>query len=139
MTLRRSGIVKTEHFHIDGPTYTLRLPIRKKPGLPNIHRARVDLVGAAGVPLTQGHCYSPNRRRAGRLRSQPSVRHSRAEHQSFNPPFVAHAKVTATPLKTTLAPGGWPNVTVKVQNERQETRIAGSGSRWLRLMNQFCR
>ena len=51
MTLRRSGIVKTEHFHMDGPTHTLRLPIEEA-WLPNIH-VQVDLVGAAERVLEQ--------------------------------------------------------------------------------------
>src|SRR4026209_526825 len=45
MTLRRSGIVKTEHFHVAGPTHQLRVPIEEA-WLPNVH-VQVDLVGAA--------------------------------------------------------------------------------------------
>ena len=44
MTLRRSGIVKVVRFRIDGPTYTLRLPIEEA-WTPNVH-VQVDLVGA---------------------------------------------------------------------------------------------
>src|SRR5207244_4836174 len=44
MTLRRSGIVKTERFRIDSPTYTLRILIEEA-WTPNVH-VQVDLVGA---------------------------------------------------------------------------------------------
>jgi alpha-2-macroglobulin len=44
MTLRRSGIVKVERFRIDGPTYSLRIPIEDV-WAPNVH-VQVDLVGA---------------------------------------------------------------------------------------------
>ena len=44
MTLRRSGIVKTEHFRIDGSTYTLLIPIEEA-WTPNVH-VQVDVVGA---------------------------------------------------------------------------------------------
>ena len=45
MTLRRSGIVKTERFTMEGPSYTLKIPIVES-YLPNIH-VQVDLNGAA--------------------------------------------------------------------------------------------
>ena len=45
VTLRRSGIVKTESIHLDGPTYTLKVPILDE-YTPNVH-LQVDLVGAS--------------------------------------------------------------------------------------------
>ncbi len=44
LTLRRSGMVRTEHFHLDGPSHTLRVPIEEG-WTPNVH-VQVDLVGA---------------------------------------------------------------------------------------------
>src|SRR5712692_4303322 len=44
MSLRRSGIVKTERFRMDSPTYTLRVPIEEA-WTPNVH-VQVDLVGS---------------------------------------------------------------------------------------------
>jgi len=44
MTLRRLGIVKTERFRLDGPAYTMGIPIDGA-WTPNVH-VQVDLVGA---------------------------------------------------------------------------------------------
>ncbi len=44
MTLRRSGILKSERFHMDGPSYTVRVPIDAT-WTPNVH-VQIDLVGA---------------------------------------------------------------------------------------------
>ena len=108
MTLRRSGIVKTEHFHIDGPTHTLRFPIEEA-WLPNIH-VQVDLVGAAeragAQPNTGGTTALPPKRPA----------FASGNISLSIPPLSRTLKVTATPLKTTLTPGGLANVTVKVQD-----------------------
>ena len=43
MTLRRSGIVRTVRFQMDGPSYTLRVPIEEA-WTPNVH-VQVNLVG----------------------------------------------------------------------------------------------
>ncbi|HVF87327.1 MAG TPA: MG2 domain-containing protein, partial [Pyrinomonadaceae bacterium] len=45
MSLRRSGIVRTERFQINEPSHTLRIPIDEA-FTPNVH-VQVDLVGAA--------------------------------------------------------------------------------------------
>jgi uncharacterized protein YfaS (alpha-2-macroglobulin family) len=45
VTLRRGGLVSTERFSMDGPTYTLRVPIEES-YIPSI-QVQVDLVGAA--------------------------------------------------------------------------------------------
>ena len=44
LTLRRDGLVSSERFTMEGPTYTLRVPIEENQ-IPNIH-IQVDLVGA---------------------------------------------------------------------------------------------
>src|SRR4029453_6692230 len=108
MTLRRSGIVKTEHFHIDGPTHTLRFPIEEA-WLPNIH-VQVDLVGAA-----ERDSAPPNRDGTTALPTKRPAFASGNISLSI-PPLSRTLKVTATPLKTTLAPGGLANVPVKVQD-----------------------
>ncbi|HSE20531.1 MAG TPA: alpha-2-macroglobulin family protein [Pyrinomonadaceae bacterium] len=124
MTLRRSGIVRTEHFHIDGPTYTLRLPIEEG-WLPNIH-VQVDLVGAVprATDTTIGATPEP---KAVATTALPTKRPAFASGNiSLSiPPLSRTLKVTATPLKTTLAPGGLANVTVKVQDAAGKP-IAGS-------------
>jgi uncharacterized protein YfaS (alpha-2-macroglobulin family) len=123
MTLRRSGIVKTEHFHLDGPTHTLRFPIEEA-WLPNIH-VQVDLVGAA-ERATDANITS-TQQKAGGTTSLPTKRPAFASGNiSLSiPPLSRTLKVTATPLKTTLAPGGLANVTVKVQDDAGKP-IAGS-------------
>ena len=103
MTLRRSGIVKTEHFHLDGPTHTLRFPIEEA-WMPNIH-VQVDLVGAADRASVATATPQPKRPAFASGNISLSI-----------PPLSRTLKVTATPLKTTLAPGGLANVTVKVQD-----------------------
>lgn len=123
MTLRRSGIVKTEHFYIDGPTHTLRVPIEES-WLPNIH-VQVDVVGSADRAVDATATATP----------QPTVGATalptkRPAFASGNislsiPPLSRTLKVTATPLKTTLVPGGLANVTVKVQDAAGKP-IAGS-------------
>jgi uncharacterized protein YfaS (alpha-2-macroglobulin family) len=162
MTLRRSGIVKTEHFHIDGPTYTLRLPIEEG-WLPNIH-VQVDLVGAserdtgsaggppanvantqpqststqasagppANVANTQPQPTSTQTSAGGppALPVRTALPTKRPAFASGNislsiPPLSRTLKVTATPLKPTLAPGGLANVNVKVQDAAGKP-IAGS-------------
>ena len=45
VTLRRSGIVRSERITLDGPTYTLKVPIEEQ-FIPNVH-IQVDMVGAA--------------------------------------------------------------------------------------------
>lgn len=124
MTLRRSGIVKTEHFHIDGPTYTLRLPIEEA-WLPNIH-VQVDLVGAA-ERVSDAGITATSQPKAGEKTALPTKRPAFASGNiSLSiPPLSRTLKVTATPLKTTLAPGGLANVTVKVEDGAGKP-IAGS-------------
>ena len=124
MTLRRSGIVKTEHFHIDGPTYTLRLPIEEA-WLPNIH-VQVDLVGAADR-VTDATSTTTSEPKAAATTAVPTKRPAFASGNiSLSiPPLSRTLKVTATPLKTTLPPGGLANVTVKVQDAAGKP-IAGS-------------
>lgn len=124
MTLRRSGIVKTEYFHIGGPTHTLRLPIEEG-WLPNIH-VQVDLVGAAERATDLNVTATPQSK-AGGTTALPAKRPAFASGNiSLSiPPLSRTLKVTATPLKTTLVPGGLANVTVKVQDAAGKP-IAGS-------------
>jgi hypothetical protein len=124
LTLRRSGIVRTEQFHIGGPTYTLHLPIEEA-WLPNVH-VQVDLVGAAERATDLNVTASPQPK-AGGTAALPTKRPAFASGNiSLSiPPLSRTLKVTATPLKTTLAPGGLANVTVKVQDAAGKP-IAGS-------------
>jgi uncharacterized protein YfaS (alpha-2-macroglobulin family) len=52
LTLRRSGLVRTERFRIQGASHTLRVPIDDA-YVPNVH-LQVDLVGAAARTADDG-------------------------------------------------------------------------------------
>ena len=116
MTLRRSGIVKTERFRIDGPTYTLRVPIDEA-WTPNVH-VQVDLVGATArasrleaglVPLRTGRDAGEPQARMPALRPA----YASGELNLAIPPFDRRLTVTATPRDKTLEPGG--NTVINVE------------------------
>jgi len=79
MTVRRSGIVKTERFRIDGSTYTLRIPIAES-WTPNIH-VQVDLVGAENRDSAGKDAGDPQ---AGCLRSVRPLPVARSIFQSHH-------------------------------------------------------
>jgi hypothetical protein len=100
------------------------LPIEEA-WLPNVH-VQVDLVGAAERATDLNVTASPQPK-AGGTAALPTKRPAFASGNiSLSiPPLSRTLKVTATPLKTTLAPGGLANVTVKVQDAAGKP-IAGS-------------
>ncbi|HBB94577.1 MAG TPA: hypothetical protein DC054_04240 [Blastocatellia bacterium] len=118
MTLRRSGIVKTERFRIDSPTYTLRIPIEEA-WTPNVH-VQVDLVGSenrvseppavAGGPGT--------RRNADGMSALPAKRpaYASGEINLSIPPLSRKLSVTATPRDKTLEPGGNTLINVEAKD-----------------------
>jgi alpha-2-macroglobulin len=105
LTLRRSGLLRTERFRMEGPTHTLRIPIEEG-YTPNIH-AQVDLVGAAARTDERGEALEKLVRRpafaAGSL--DLSV-----------PPLARRLQVTATPRERALEPGGETTVAVEVRD-----------------------
>jgi uncharacterized protein YfaS (alpha-2-macroglobulin family) len=122
MSLRRSGIVKSERFRMDGPTYTLRVPIEEA-WTPNVH-VQVDLVGAedrdagsADVPSASSA--SRGTIRAGALSADgTSALPKRPAYASGElnlsiPPLTRKLNVTATPRDKTLEPGG--NTVINVE------------------------
>ncbi|HEX5874598.1 MAG TPA: alpha-2-macroglobulin family protein [Pyrinomonadaceae bacterium] len=104
MTLRRSGIAKVVRFRMDGPTYTLRLPIEEA-WTPNVH-VQVDLVSAARNEADQdaagaeGHRYG----------------FANGEISLSIPPLSRRLNVIATPRETTLEPAGNTVVDVEVKD-----------------------
>ena len=114
MTLRRSGIIKTERFRFDAPTYTLRLPIEEA-WTPNVH-VQVDLVGAEDRDLGSesrpvGVAGGPVR--AGALNKDgtlayPAKRpaYASAEINLSIPPLTRKLTVIATPRDKSLEPAG---------------------------------
>jgi hypothetical protein len=126
MSLRRSGIVKTERFRMDGPTYTLKVPIDEA-WTPNVH-VQVDLVGAedrdagsANVPSAPSA--SPKSVRAGALNADgtsalPAKRpaYASGELNLSIPPLTRKLNVTATPREKTLEPGGNSVINVEAKD-----------------------
>jgi len=127
MSLRRSGIVKTETFRFDGPTYTLRVPIEEA-WTPNVH-VQVDLVGAedrdagSAVVLSASSAASKNPVRAGALNadrtSTLSVKRPAYASGEINlsiPPLARQLSVIATPRDKTLEPGGNSVINVETKD-----------------------
>ena len=103
MTLQRSGIVKAVRFRMDGPTYTLRLPIEEA-WTPNVH-VQVDLVraenpGAKTGPDEAGHPFG----------------FATGEIGLAIPPISRKLNVIATPREKILEPAGNTVVDVEVKD-----------------------
>src|SRR5712692_8947493 len=126
MTLRRSGIVKTERFRVDSSTYTLRVPIEEA-WTPNAH-VQVDLVGAedreagsADVPVRSPQSANKSEGRTGTSAlpatagSLPAKRpaYASGEINLSIPPLSRKLSVTATPRDKTLEPAG--NTVINVE------------------------
>ena len=105
LTLRRSGIVKTEHFSMDGPSYTLKIPIMES-YLPNIY-VQVDLNGAAARTDDAGQVNA-------KLPKRPAFA-SGSLNLSI-PPLTRKLAVTATPRDKALEPGAETVVNIEVKD-----------------------
>jgi hypothetical protein len=105
MTLRRSGIVSSERFKMDGPSHTLKIPI-KEGYLPNVN-VQVDLVGAATRTDDAGQ---PNEK----LPKRPAF--AKGELNLPIPPLARKLNVQATPREPKLEPGAETMVNVSVQD-----------------------
>jgi len=122
MTLRRSGIVKTERFRIDSPTYTLRIPIEEA-WTPNVH-VQVDIVGSEDRSEPPAVAGGPgDGRNAGK-----DARAPQAGMPAFRPayasgeinlsisPLARRLSVTATPRDKTLEPSGNTLINVEAKD-----------------------
>lgn len=124
LTLRRSGILKTERFHMDGLTHTLRIPIQEA-WAPNVH-VQVDLVGATERPKDSA---DPARLDAAVM--PPSAKEKASDKTSALPkrpafasgeinlsipPLSRRLSITATPRDKTLEPGGETTVNVEAKD-----------------------
>jgi uncharacterized protein YfaS (alpha-2-macroglobulin family) len=105
MTLRRSGLVRTERFQMDGPSHTLRVPVEEG-FTPNVY-VQVDLVGAAARAGADGQADE-------KLPKRPAFA-SGSVNLSV-PPLARKLLVTATPRDKALEPGGETTVTVEVKD-----------------------
>lgn len=114
LTIRRSGVVRTERFHMDGPSTTLRIPIEEK-FIPNIY-AQVDLVGAATRTNDAGE---PNEK----LPKRPA--YATGSLNLSIPPAARKLNVEASPRDKALEPGAETVVNVEVK-DAQGKPVAGS-------------
>jgi uncharacterized protein YfaS (alpha-2-macroglobulin family) len=105
LTLRRSGLVRTERFRMDGPSHTLRVPVEEA-FTPNVY-VQVDLVGAAARVGANGEADE-------KLPKRPAFA-SGALNLSV-PPLARKLLVTATPRDKALEPGGETTVAVEVKD-----------------------
>ncbi len=105
LTLRRSGIIRSERFKMDGPSYTLKVPLEKR-YTPNLH-VQVDLVGAATRTDDAGR---PNEK----LPKRPAF--ATGELNLSIPPLDRRLTVQASPRDKALEPGGETVVNVLVQD-----------------------
>ena len=105
MTLRRSGLVSTEHFRMEGSSHTLRIPISER-YLPNVH-VQVDLVGAAARTNDSGQTDD-------RLPKRPAFATGNLNLDVS--PLSRKLSVKATPRDAKLEPGGETTVDVEVRD-----------------------
>ena len=115
MTLRRSGIVKVIRFRMDGPTYTLRLPIEDA-WTPNVH-VEVDLVG------TEARNGEPAQNGPGAETRRPAF--ASGEINLSIPPLSRRLNVFATPREKTLEPAANTVIDVEVKDAFGK-RVGGS-------------
>jgi len=124
MTLRRSGILKTERFRLDSLTYTLRIPIDEA-WTPNIH-VQVDVVGneAREVQRPTSNVQSESQRTGratldiGRGTDAMRPAYASGEINLSIPPVSRRLNVVATPRDKTLEPGGNTLINVEARDAR---------------------
>ena len=107
MTLRRSGVVESRRFRLDGPTYTLRVPIQES-WTPNVH-VQIDIVGAAN--------------RSDVAAKKPAF--ASGEINLTIPPSTRRLTLVATPRSRTMLPGEQTIVDVEVKDAEGKP-VAGS-------------
>jgi uncharacterized protein YfaS (alpha-2-macroglobulin family) len=114
LTLRRSGLLKSERFRMDGPTMTLKVPVEER-FIPNLY-VQVDLVGAAARTNDAGQTNE-------RLPKRPA--YASGQLNLTIPPMQRRLLVQATPRDKALEPGAETVVGVEVRDAQQRA-VAGS-------------
>lgn len=114
LTIRRSGLLRTERFTMNENSYTLRVPIAEAMA-PNVH-VQVDLVGATARVDEQGDALT-------NLPRRPAF--ASGEIKLAIPPVKRRLAVTATPREKSLEPGGETIVDVEVK-DAQGKGVAGT-------------
>ena len=105
LTLRRSGLVRTERFRMNEPSHTVRFTVEEG-FTPNVH-VQVDLVGAAARTNDKGEEDPKLPRRPAYASGSLSL---------SVPPLQRKLQVTATPRDRALEPGGETTVAVEVKD-----------------------
>ncbi len=108
-TVRRQGLVSSERFSMDAPTYTLHVPIEKK-YIPNIH-VQVNLIGAAVRTDDAGNELLSAPRRPAYARGSLDLSIS---------PLNRTLRVDADPQADRLEPGGETTIDVTVRDANGE-------------------
>ena len=106
LTLRRSGLVRTERFRVQGSSHTLRMPHRGRVDVPNVH-VQVDLVGTAPRTRDDGE---PD----PKLPTRPAF--ASGDDQPLGPAAAAHAAPSPSPRDAALEPGGRTELTLDVKD-----------------------
>ncbi|MDX6694815.1 MAG: alpha-2-macroglobulin [Blastocatellia bacterium] len=109
LTLRRSGLVKTERFRVEGPSAVLKVPLQES-YTPNLI-VQVDLNGAAVRVNDEGVAND-------KLPKRPAF--ASGQLNLSIPPLARKLTVTATPKDKALEPGGETKVEVMVKDARGE-------------------
>ncbi|MCP4601821.1 MAG: hypothetical protein GY847_15120 [Proteobacteria bacterium] len=109
LTVRRSGLVKTERFTMEGSSHTLEVPI-KDAHIPNIH-VQVDVVGAAERTDDKG---TVNKNLPKR------VAYATGSLTFKVPPLKRTLAVTITPRESAVAPGSKITIDLIVKNSDKE-------------------
>jgi uncharacterized protein YfaS (alpha-2-macroglobulin family) len=117
LTIRRSGLVSTEHFHMDSASTTLKIPV-KESYIPNFY-VQVELAGASA--RGEENLLSDTKTKA--LPKRPAFASG-----SLNlsvPPFTRRLTLAATPHDPKTEPGAETIVDVQVKDATGEP-VAGS-------------
>ncbi|WP_395141320.1 hypothetical protein, partial [Armatimonas sp.] len=114
LTLRRDGVIQTERFTVNSPTYTLKIPIQEN-YLPNIH-AHIELVGAAARTDDDGKALEKLAKRPAFASGELDLSVSTASKK---------LTVVASPKVAALAPGGETEVYVSVKDSNGKPIVGG--------------
>lgn len=105
LTLRRSGLVRTERFRMNEASHTLKI-LLEEAYTPNVH-VQVDLVGAAARVDDKGEANE-------KLPKRPAF--ATGTLNISVPPLARKLSVTATPRDKAVEPGGETTVSVEVKD-----------------------
>ena len=114
LTLRRSGLVRSERFRIQGASHTLRIPIEDA-FVPDLH-VQVDLVGAAPRTTDQGAVDA-------KLPKRPAF--ARGTIDLAVPPEQRTLAVSVAARDAALEPGGKTDLAIEVK-DAQGRPVAGA-------------